>query len=75
MRNSIREKIRQAISNQFGDVTAPDFSVEAPEQAAHGDYATNVAMVLAGVLKKPPLAIAEAITEELRRPRTSLATA
>ena len=44
-------------------------TLERPKVAAHGDYATNAAMLLAGALKSPPREIAErlaqAITVEL----------
>jgi arginyl-tRNA synthetase len=39
--------------------------VEVPANAAHGDYATSIAMRLARKLRKPPLQIAAAIREEL----------
>jgi arginyl-tRNA synthetase len=46
----------------------PAFTVEPPKQAAHGDCACNVAMVLAKPEKKPPRAIAEAIVRALVDP-------
>jgi arginyl-tRNA synthetase len=39
--------------------------VEVPANAAHGDYATSIAMRLARKLRKPPLQIAAAIRDEL----------
>jgi arginyl-tRNA synthetase len=42
-------------------------TVEPPREAAHGDLATNVAMVLAKAAGKPPRAIAEPIAAELRK--------
>jgi len=41
------------------NAAAPTFVVEPPREAAHGDLATNVAMVLAKVAGKPPRAVAE----------------
>src|SRR5262249_28295068 len=41
--------------------------VEPPREAAHGDMATNAAMVLAKDAGKKPRELAEAITAELRR--------
>ena len=35
--------------------------VERPGDPAHGDYATNIAMKLTRILRKPPLEIAEAV--------------
>lgn len=45
----------------------PIFVVEPPRDAAHGDLATNVAMVLAKVAGKPPRAIAEALKPALAK--------
>lgn len=42
-------------------------TVEPPREAAHGDLATNAAMVLAKAAGKPPRAIAEALVTELRK--------
>ena len=39
--------------------------VEHPQDAAHGDYATNIAMRLTKPLRKPPLEIARAIRERV----------
>ena len=44
---------------------APAFVVEPPREAAHGDLATNAAMVLAKVAGKPPRAIAEILKPKL----------
>src|SRR6516162_1680891 len=41
-------------------------SVEPPRDPAHGDLATNAAMVLAGTLKENPTALAERIAAALR---------
>ncbi len=43
----------------------PKFVIEAPREKAHGDFAANVAMVLAKQAKMPPRKIAEAIVAEL----------
>ncbi|MCA1553260.1 MAG: arginine--tRNA ligase, partial [Chloroflexi bacterium] len=43
----------------------PQVDVEHPREAAHGDYATSVAMKLAKPAKMPPLKIAQAITAAL----------
>ena len=45
----------------------PVFVVEPPREAAHGDLATNVAMVLAKVAGKPPRAIAEILKTKLEQ--------
>ncbi|MDR3424758.1 MAG: arginine--tRNA ligase [Alphaproteobacteria bacterium] len=43
----------------------PAFVVEPPREAAHGDLATNAAMVLAKAAGKPPRAIAEVLKPRL----------
>ena len=50
-----------------GDVDASDIEIviERPKSREHGDYATNVAMVLAKRVQRPPREIAEALTSEL----------
>lgn len=69
-----RERIRTAITSAIRDLQAegvlgafdvPPFSVEAPEQASFGDYATNAAMVLAKAVRKSPMEIAEALAGKL----------
>src|SRR5262245_14113579 len=47
------------------DQTATAVEIERPAKAEHGDLATNLAMKLARPLRRPPLAIAEAIVERL----------
>ncbi len=46
-------------------VRAASFVVERPRRAAHGDFATNAAMVLAKAVGKPPREIAALVTAEL----------
>ena len=40
-------------------------AVEPPRDSAHGDLATNAAMVLAGAVKQNPMALAERIAASL----------
>ena len=47
----------------LGEAAGADVSLERPGDEAHGDYATNVAMRLAGVRRQPPRAIAEELAE------------
>lgn len=47
------------------DVTLPEISVERPSRPEHGDFATPVAMPLAGPMKRTPREIAETIVEYL----------
>jgi arginyl-tRNA synthetase len=47
----------------LGEAVGSEVALERPGDAAHGDYATNVAMRLAGARKQPPRAIAEQLVE------------
>lgn len=62
----IKELLYQEISKIVGSEI--DFGVERPADESHGDYATNVAMALAGILKKNPLEIAQDIIEKINLP-------
>ncbi|HXH88922.1 MAG TPA: arginine--tRNA ligase [Gaiellaceae bacterium] len=42
-----------------GEVAGTEVALERPADPAHGDYATNVALKLAGARKQPPRAIAD----------------
>lgn len=58
----IRENIEQAIRAAAGDVP---FVLERPADMAHGDYATNVALVAAKTLKKNPKEVAQELLSKL----------
>ncbi|MDE4085701.1 arginine--tRNA ligase [Planococcus maritimus] len=65
----VQQNIKQAIAEavQKAGLTEEPVQVqlESPRDKANGDYATNVAMQLTKLAKKPPRAIAEAIVENL----------
>jgi arginyl-tRNA synthetase len=67
MRSQIKKAIIKAVLAKFGNVILPDFSVETPENTQHGDYASNIAMVLAKRLKRSPLEIAGILKDELQK--------
>ena len=52
--------------------TEVNIHLETPKDKANGDYATNVAMQLTKLAKKPPRAIAEAILENLETEGTDI---
>ncbi len=59
----------KAMVNEAGQ-SWPDglaVKIEQPAHLEHGDFATNIAMQLAKVLRKPPVNIAENIKERLER--------
>ncbi len=69
VRKSLTRKLEAlAAEGALGEAdlsTATAWTVERPKRAEHGDYATNVAMVLAKPARKPPRAIAEALAKAL----------
>lgn len=70
MRAHIEELIHQALGylKRDGDLPRdldPAFQIDRPRDASHGDYACNVALVLAKAAKKNPMDIAEAIAARL----------
>ena len=44
-----------------------NFTVNEPKNTEHGDYSTNIAMVLAKPMQKQPRALAESLATELRK--------
>lgn len=63
---SLREKITQALfSLGLGSSGQVDFVVESTREKRHGDFATNVAFLLARLLKRPPREVAQNLKEFL----------
>ena len=63
---SITTRLTEAVRTALAHALLPaadDCGWEVPKQTDHGDYATNVAMVLARPAKKAPRQIAEAIVK------------
>jgi len=58
----LKQFIRSEILKQ---VTTADFSVEIPKNQDNGDYASNVAFLLAKKLKKNPVELANSISQKL----------
>jgi arginyl-tRNA synthetase len=67
MKQLLREAVFGAIVDSLGldPSEIPAFSIEAPRQASHGDFATNAAMLLTRSLKRPPRDIASALVDKL----------
>ena len=70
IKETIKQLIEEALDNcvQSGLLSEkqfPPFVIETPKMKDHGDYATNVAMLLAPLEKKPPRKIALAIIEHI----------
>ena len=60
MKSGIREIISKAIKGEISD-----FSVEVSDNPTHGDYSTNIALVLGKKSGKTPIKIAETIKEKI----------
>ena len=58
------EKIKNIILKAVGK-DVPDFAVEIPGDKNHGDYSTNIALVLAKQIKKSPIETANLIKEKI----------
>ncbi len=70
MRAHIEEMIHQAVGYLKRDgklprVAEPDFQIDAPRDAGHGDYACNIALTLAGQAGRKPREIAEMIIDRM----------
>ncbi|WP_017382191.1 arginine--tRNA ligase [Paenisporosarcina sp. TG-14] len=67
VQQSIKEAVQKAILKaQLTEAEGmPAIQLETPRDKANGDYATNIAMQLTKLAKKPPRAIAQAILDNL----------
>lgn len=61
--DGVIERLRQAGTLALS--VAPDYQIETPKLEAHGDFSTNVAMLLAKAGRLPPRELASAIAAEL----------
>ncbi|ANU10012.1 arginyl-tRNA ligase [Planococcus antarcticus DSM 14505] len=76
------EKVQHAIKTAFAEAIEKaeltnepvEVRLESPKDKANGDYATNIAMQLTRLAKKPPRAIAEAIVENLDKNAANIQT-
>jgi arginyl-tRNA synthetase len=66
MKAHLQSLLRDATIAAFGDAAVPaSIVVDATKDAKHGDFATNLALVLAKPLGKPPRAVAETLIKSL----------
>ena len=68
IKNEINETIMSALGRLISDGQLPNeplpaFSIEIPNDATHGDFSSNIALVSAKVLKKKPSATAQMIID------------
>lgn len=78
MKQEIKDLILKAALNAYkkGDLPSsefPDIEVKAPRIESHGDFSTNIAMVMASVQKMQPKRIAEAIIKNIDDPKKIIA--
>jgi arginyl-tRNA synthetase len=71
MKEVVKKSILTAIESCFADGSLtsgqiPPIVVEKPAHEEHGDFASNVAMLMAKAEKKPPRAVAEAMVRHLQ---------
>ena len=64
-RHHLAQLFTHALATVAPDVTSTAIVIERPKQAAHGDFACNVAMQIAKTLKRPPREVAQAILAAL----------
>ncbi len=65
MDERLRQLLTQAIAKLYPGTSVPDFSLSHPDNEAFGEYATNLAMVLARDLKIDPYTLAEQLIHHL----------
>lgn len=68
----IKEEIKDLINKAVGKFglagkDVPAFVLEHPDEMSHGDFATNVALVLSKSLKKSPVEVAKQIVAEINQ--------
>lgn len=78
MKQKIKSIILRAATDAYekGALPVPDFpdvEIDEPKAAAHGDFSTNISMVMASVQKMPPRKIAEIVTKYLDDPEDLIA--
>jgi arginyl-tRNA synthetase len=72
MKSVIIDKIQQAAAQlqaqgKWEAISLPTIEISYPSHSQHGDYASNIAMKLAKLLKKNPLQIGEELAEAIDR--------
>ncbi|MBW1837178.1 MAG: arginine--tRNA ligase [Deltaproteobacteria bacterium] len=78
MKQRIKNIISQAAMAAYkkGDLPSPEIpnvEVDEPKIEAHGDFSTNVSMVMASIQKMPPRKIAEVLQKHMEDPERILA--
>ena len=68
MKDKIREQLIEQLNASIKEICAgesiPAYVIEKPAREKHGDFAANVALILAKTKKMPPMILAEAIKRD-----------
>lgn len=70
MKEEIKNLVSESIKNlqkegRFVDIEIPGIVVEYPKDKQHGDYSTNVSLLIAKIIKKKPLEVANLLADKL----------
>lgn len=65
MKSYLESILKSALNKIGGEHVDTEIKIEKPRDLSHGDAATNLALTLAGALKKPPRKIAEELIAAL----------
>jgi arginyl-tRNA synthetase len=74
---SMKKRVAEVVTQALGTIKAngilefsqvPDFQVDIPKVADHGDFATNAALILAKPARRSPRQVAELIRDNLNPP-------
>ncbi len=68
----IADTYNAAVEKGLLPKTDAAIQIEAPKQASHGDWSTNLAMLLTKAAKKPPRAIAQILVDNLADPEGAI---
>lgn len=68
LRQDLAAALRDAVARAGVDAAGAEPVLERPKQAGHGDFACNIALVLAKPLKRNPRELAQAIVAALEAP-------
>src|SRR5262245_42023716 len=63
---TVRNAVVAAVREAFPDATDVTPEIEVPRDPSHGDYSTNIGLMLAKPMKKPPRALADDLAARLR---------
>ena len=65
MKTHITQLLAQAAASLSADITADSIILDRPKSAEHGDFSSNLAMMLAKPLRQNPRTVAEALIAAL----------